>query len=322
MRRFMFVAVILVLLTQAAPCQADIVLGAAADYGVLIEPNVASFQLNNSTIFGNVGLGTGVSPVQIASNGFIKPIPTFAGTGRLDLVDASATISNPGNVSGGVHFNQSQVTTALNTVNALNSTFGAEAGTALTISGGGQTVNVSAGMLDASGNRIFSLTASSYNNNNQGFTVVGTASDFVVFNIANGTSNENIGGPISLSGGITPDQVLFNFVGTSGNLGGSAGGATVNGIFLAPNMKVNIDNIIINGRLFGGRAGTDFQTVSGFELNQPDPKPDVGPGPGPDPGPGVDPGAGGVPEPSTLLLGSTGLGVLGLYRLWVRRRAG
>ena len=42
------------------------------DYGVLVEAGAASYQLNNSTIFGNVGIGTGVSPIQIASNGFIK----------------------------------------------------------------------------------------------------------------------------------------------------------------------------------------------------------------------------------------------------------
>jgi len=63
--------------------------------------------------------------------------------------------------------------------------------------------------------------------------------------------------------------VLFNFTGTSGDLGASAGGATVNGVFLAPNMKVNLDNVTINGRLFGGRTNQDFQIVSGFQLNRP-----------------------------------------------------
>ena len=109
---------------------------------------------------------------------------------------------------------------------------------------------MSNGTLDAFGNRVFSLTTSAYSNNNQGFTVVGGASDFVVFNINNGTSNEALGGPISLSGGIISDHVLFNFVGTSGNLQAATGGVTVNGIFLAPNMKINLDNVIsINGRL-------------------------------------------------------------------------
>jgi hypothetical protein len=287
-------AVVLTLMTQAAPCQAAFVLGEAANYGVLVEAGAKTFQLNNSTVFGNVGIGAGINAVQIASNGFI--------TGRLDLVDPSGSISNPGNVSDGVFFNQSQVTTALNIVNSLNTTLGAEAGTALTISGGGQLVNVSTGTLDASGNRVFSLTAASFNNNNQGFTVLGGASDFVVFNINNGTSNEALGGPISLSGGITSDHVLFNFVGTSGNLGASAGGATVNGIFLAPNMKINLDNVTINGRLFGGRTGQDFSIVSGFELNQP--------------------ATAATPEPSSLvLLGIGGIAMLGIRQQRSRKRA-
>jgi hypothetical protein len=276
-------------------------LGAAADYAVLIEAGVSNFQLNNARINGNVGIGTGVDPIQIASNGFVNAVPGLPGSGRMDFASNSVpSISNPANVAGGLFFNQPQVTTALNTVNSLNSTLGAEAGTALTISGGGQLVNVSAGMLDAGGNRVFSLTAGSYNNNNGGFTVVGGLSDFVVFNINNGTSNEAIGGPISLSGGIISDHVLFNFVGTSGNLGGSAGGATVNGIFLAPNMLINIDNIDINGRLFGGRPGTGFSTVSGFDLFQPLPAP--------------------VPAPTSLvLLAIGGLGALGFHRLRGRK---
>jgi choice-of-anchor A domain-containing protein len=306
MRRCILAAAILVLLTQAAPCQAGFMLGAAADYAVLVEPGVKAFKLNNSDIFGNVGLGTGVDG-DLAGGGFIRPFPgppatPIPGTGRLDLADANTgQVSGGAQALGGVFFNVSQVTTALNTVNALNTNLGAEPGTALTISGGGQIINVSAGILDATGNRVFTVGAS--NNNNQGIVINGTASDFVVFNVP-GNSNQNIGGPVSLSGGIISDHVLFNFLG-SANMNASTGGAIVNGIILAPFMSINIDNINLNGRIFGGRAGTDFQWVSGADLFQPLPEQIVGPA---------------VPEPSTLLLGFTGLGVMGLRRL-VRRRA-
>jgi hypothetical protein len=190
------------------------------------------------------------------------------------------------------------VTSALNTVNSLAATFAAEIGTPLVVAGANQTVSASSGTPDASGNRVFTVAANGFNNNNQGFTVSGLVSDFVIININNGTSNEALGGPIRLAGGITSDHVLFNFTGTSGNLGASAGGATVNGIFLAPNMKINLDNTIMNGRLFGGRAGQDFQLVSGFQLNQP----------------------AAVPEPSSVVMATmVGVGAVGFSR-WRHRR--
>jgi hypothetical protein len=278
----------------ASIANAGFILGTAGNYAILVEPGASSYQLNNSTINGTVGIGANIggaggnpARIQIASNGFIKD--AIAGqptTGQLLIVDNLnvAAISNTANVQGGVFANQPQVTTAINTVNSLNTTLGAEAGTALTISGGGQMVNVASGMLDPSGNRVFTIAGNAFNNNNQGFTVVGSATDFVVFNINNGVSNESFGGPISLSGGIDPNHVLFNFVGTSGNLNASAGGATINGTILVPNMAVNLDNMTLNGHLFGGRPGADFQVVSGFKLN------------------GTL-----IPEPSTIVLAGLGL---------------
>lgn len=283
--------------------KASFFFGTAENYGVLIEPGAHSFQLNNSTINGTVGIGANIggaggnpANIQIASNGFIKDAVTgMPTTGQLLLVDNinTASISNTANVQGGVLANQSQVTTAINTVNSLNTTLGAEPGTALTISGNGQVVNASSGMLDGSGNFIFTIASNGFNNNNQGFTVNGGVNDYVVLNIDNGTSNEAFGGPILLSGGITPDHVLFNFVGTGGNLGASAGGATINGTVLVPHMNVNLDNMTLNGHLFGGQTGGDFQTVSGFNLNAP------------------------IPEPSTLVLLGAGALLLSSYR---RRR--
>ena len=122
--------------TLAPQAQADIVLGAAANYGILVEPGAHSYQLNNSTVFGTVGIGAVFvrGGVQIASNGFIRDaVAGNSATGQLQLADATATVSNAGNVQGGVLFSQSQVTTAINTVNALSTTFGGETGTALTI---------------------------------------------------------------------------------------------------------------------------------------------------------------------------------------------
>jgi hypothetical protein len=167
----------------------------------------------------------------------------------------------------------------------------------LTISGGGQVVNASSGTLDGSGNNVFTVASNGFNNNNSGFTINGTANQFVVINVNSGSSNESLGGPISLTGGITSDHVLFNFTGT-GHLGASAGGATVNGVFLAPGMLINLDNVTIDGRLFGGQNNADFQTVSGFHLFAPAP----------------------VPEPASLILTLSGLATLGLAGTWRRLR--
>ncbi len=237
----------------------------------------------------------------IASNGFI--------TGQLQLADASAFVSNPGNVAGGAFFSQSQVTTAINTVNSLSSSLGAETGTPLIITGGSggipQPFSASSGTLDGSGNEVFTVAANALHNNSTGITINGTASQFVVININNGTSNESLNGPILLSGGITSDHVLFNFTGTSGHLGsGSTNGSVENGNFLAPNMLVNLDNVVIDGRLFGGQRGADFSIVSGFMLNQP-----------------VSPrSVGGAPEPSSIvLIGIGGIACLAGYS-WRNRQ--
>ena len=58
---------------------------------------------------------------------------------------------------------RSQVTTALNTVNALSTTFAGETGSALTIVGGGQVVNAIQGTLDGSGNRVFTVASNDFN---------------------------------------------------------------------------------------------------------------------------------------------------------------
>ena len=290
-----FAAALAVSATLAPRAHADIDLGVAANYGILIEPGAKSYQLNNATVNANVGIGTGLTgSVQIANNGFI--------TGQLQIVDSSETVTNPGNVGGGVLFNQSQVTTAINTVVALGTTFAGETGSGLVIVGEGQVINANSGTL-INGNEVFTVAGNQYNNDKGGITITGTASQFVVINV-NNSGNESIGGPISLTGGITSDQVFFNFTG-SGNLGSTLvspfAAFTVNGTFFVPNMKVNLNNIDIEGRLFGGQAGQDFSTVGGFVLDAPQ--------------------LPGVPEPSTTALAFV-MAVAGLGYARLRRGKG
>jgi len=251
----------------AVPCRAQFSLGEAANYAVLVEPNLHNFNLtSDSGVTGNVGIGSPINSVQL-SGGKI--------TGNLDFSGAepSGGPNFGGTVTGTVTANVSNVTSALNTVNSLNSTLGGETGTSLTISGGGQVINASSGT-PIGGNEVFTVAAGNFNpgGGSGGITINGTASQFVVININNGTSNESINGAISLSGGITSDHVLFNFVGTGGELGGAANDAVANGVFLAPDMKVNLNSVTIDGRVFGGGSTTsnnDFSIVSQAFINAP-----------------------------------------------------
>ena len=160
------------------------------------------------------------------------------------------------------------VETAITAAKNLSSTYGAESGsgTPVTINGT-TTINASAGFLDPSGAHLF--TASSFSiGNGHTVTIYGTASDFVVIDIT-GNSGNKLDGALTLTGGITPDQVLINFIGSGGNVQGAANGATLEGTFLIPDEGVQLNSLTIDGHLFGGEAGDNFQLVSNSFVAQP-----------------------------------------------------
>jgi hypothetical protein len=114
---------------------------------------------------------------------------------------------------------------------------------------------------------VFTATSFSIGNANT-VTINGTASDFVVIDIT-GTSNNKLDGALTLTGGITEDQVLINFIGVGGSVQGAANKATLQGTFLIPNEKVQLNSLTLEGHLFGGQPGEDFQFVSNALINQP-----------------------------------------------------
>ena len=101
-------------------------------------------------------------------------------------------------------------------------------------------------------------------------------------------SGNKLDGAFALSGGLTPDHVLINFMGSGDNLQGAANGATLEGTFLAPNLGIQLNSLNIDGRLFGGEAGTNFQFVSNAFIQQ-------------------------LPEPTAFAL-------LGISLVWLRQR--
>jgi hypothetical protein len=286
--------------------QAGFILGGGADqFAVLGQFSNNQTNFNNGTITGDVGIGA--TRQFTISNATVNGSIRFSGTQNESGLSGGAipgpgpyTVSGGGTVSGAVVANDPVVTSAINYTNInLSQTLGGEAGTNLTLTST-QTILASSGTLDAGGNRVFDTTSVNLNNASI-LTISGSASDFVVVNVTD--SNPAFNGQIVLTGGITPDQVLFNMFG--GNYTTHTGGPTLTistngqvtrGIFLDPNGGMQINHSVLNGRFFGGDV-TNQQIVSGADINAPPP-------------------GQGVPEPSTFVLGIAGLAVV----QWRRRR--
>ena len=249
-------------------------LGDAANYAVLYEGHSGhNLQINNGpgpgglAVTGNIGIG-GTGVMQLSGPVTIDGNVNFAGTAS-DNGPYSGNIVVNGSITGGV----SSVQTDLDTLDTLSNTLGSESGASIAIntSSGSQTINVSSGTSDGSGNSVFNVTAVSFDNN-QTLTINGNGSESVVFNI---NANSSFNGTIVLTGGITSDQVLFNFPGGNDSQlkGGdtlqfAANGATLTGVFLDPDGTITMDNAVLDGRLFGGDS-TDMQIVSGSYVDAP-----------------------------------------------------
>ena len=246
----------------------------AGSYGLLFEgAGGNTLHITNVTVNGNVGVGlTGKASDSGPSTISGRVDFSAANTGQFSNTNAANIIA------GGVQFNAASVTSALNTVNALNTVLGAETGTSVSIgTGGGKTlaINASDGSLDASHDRVF--TVSGFNTTNgDTLTINGDAAhDNVVLNFP---SSVNFNNQVVLTGGLTADAVLYNFVGGSNLTGGptlqinnnasSSPSNLVEGIFLDPDGAVSVTNARVLGRVFGGDTH-DLQFVSGTTLTAP-----------------------------------------------------
>lgn len=247
--------------------------GGVNGYTVLYEGTGGhNLQITNVSIGGNVGVG-GTGHVQFNGPGTIG--------GRLDFsAPNTGQYSNNNHSNVGptsVNYNVAAVTTALNAIGNLSTSLGGLPGTSITFNNASQTVNESSGELQTTGGityRVFNVTSYSENDGDV-VTINGDGSgDTVVFNFSF-NSNVNLGGDVVLTGGLTPDQVIWNFTSSNQNIQLNNNASSFpfptfayRGVILAPNDKISVVNTSLIGRVLGGDS-SDMQIVSGANIHTP-----------------------------------------------------
>jgi len=266
---------------SAGASSAAINLGAASNFAIIAGPGAKSFQSSNSVINGNVGIDFSGT---IAGGNYVQ---FSSGTinGDFDFAGAAQNSLGAGTLTGVKNANDANISSAYNTISSLSSAFALETGNSIS----SNMLDATSGHVDGNGNFVFTTTASGFLSSD--LTISGGINQSVVINVT-GNNNVQLSHQLTLTGGITSDNVFINILGSGQQLSGTNNGGAVDGVIVALGDKVNIDNTTINGRLIGGGSNQDFQVVSGFRINAP---------------------VGGVPEPATwalMLLGFGGLGTL------------
>ena len=221
-----------------------------SNFAVLTLTGATDIALNGpGTTMGNVGISSGGGLKLDSSNGN----PSVAIIGNLYLGN-TATVTHPAQVQGNIYTNQNAFLAQPN-IDARNAStaFAALTATAGTpnLINGNTTINGGPGVTVANVSDI-NL------GNGQSLTLNGPAGSQFIINSPKMTLNS---GKINLTGGVTPNDVVFNLTGsglqTSGGLNNES---VINGIVLDPNGDVGMAPGQINGELIAG--GNSVHLVS------------------------------------------------------------
>ena len=218
----------------------------SADYFTVLAKGDAGFTDNTITgpsfVTGNYGLGGG----KLSITGSSKI------TGK--LVQHSGTQVNGQNaISGGVSTNDAQLDQAFSDAQMLSDAAAMEAVTPayasltnVNITNPSQNITITGGA-----NQKVVLSLQNFSISNGTFTLQGTATTTFIINVAKNFSLNN--GGISLSGGVPPQNVLFNIRGTGGQVSLNQG-TQLPGILLALNRKVDLSGGHVTGKVIADQV--------------------------------------------------------------------
>ena len=273
---FLMILLAVILMDSARAEASPFTLGAFDTYGLLVNTGASGGDINTAPVNANIGIGNVTGPVNLHNevvNGKVDCSGSCASAVSGGAITGTQPVSRGGAQPSGspasVNSNVADVTAAINTALALSSTYGAEAamGTVVSINTGSQTINAASGFLDSSGAELFTSSTFAIGNGNT-LTINGTASDYVVLNITGNSTGQAGRRPEadrrhhSRSGA---DQ--FHRVGRQRS--GRRERRHACRAFLIPNMGVQLNSLTIDGHLFGGEAGHNFQFVSNAFIDQP-----------------------------------------------------
>lgn len=236
-------------LCWAAPARAQLSeLGLAANYaGLEVGSSLFSISKDTTVVNGNAGVD-GNGSLSFTGGGVING-EIDAGSG------ASLTITGGSTATGGVM--QSYASMSQVVQDAQNA---AAYYAALTP---GQTLSsLGTGTLTGSGGLDVYQINGDLSLSRSNLTLSGGANDFFVINIT-GAINLSGGSNILLNG-ISPDQVVFNLIGTGTKMT-TTGESDTNGIFLAENGAINISGGVHDSEFIAGGALT---WQSGVQVTQ------------------------------------------------------